>query len=162
MANNAENPPPFLHLDSAHSFPSSVLHPRIRTTATVQSFRQAMTSSVPRRCFRFSPASPPHSPPPPPPPPFGQRIHMSFCPVPPLRPRFPLESPCPLRMDGNSPSVLLRPVDGPQTKKIKTKRRLRGRNGRSDGRTDGQKFPPLFYRTSSPSGPLPKSGNAPT
>ena len=28
---------------------------------------------------------------------------------------------------------------------------------RSDGRTDG-KFTPLFYRTSSPSGPLPKNG----
>ena len=27
--------------------------------------------------------------------------------------------------------------------------------GRTDGRTDG-KFTPLFYRTSSPSGPLPK------
>ena len=29
---------------------------------------------------------------------------------------------------------------------------------RSDGRTDG-KFTPLFYRTSSPSGPLPKKGS---
>ena len=29
--------------------------------------------------------------------------------------------------------------------------------GRSDGRTDGWKFP-LFYRTSFPSGPLPKKG----
>ena len=28
---------------------------------------------------------------------------------------------------------------------------------RSDGRTDG-KFTPLFYKTSSPSGPLPKRG----
>ena len=28
---------------------------------------------------------------------------------------------------------------------------------RTDGRTDGQ-IPPVFYRTSSPSGPLPKRG----
>ena len=28
--------------------------------------------------------------------------------------------------------------------------------GRTDVWTFGQKFPPLFYRTSSPSGPLPK------
>ena len=28
-------------------------------------------------------------------------------------------------------------------------------DGRTDGRTDGRKFPPVFYRTSSPSGPLP-------
>ena len=28
--------------------------------------------------------------------------------------------------------------------------------GRSDIQTDGRKFPPLFCRTSSPSGPLPK------
>ena len=28
-------------------------------------------------------------------------------------------------------------------------------DGRSDVRTDGRKFPPVFYRTSSPSGPLP-------
>ena len=31
-----------------------------------------------------------------------------------------------------------------------------GTDVRSDGRTDGRKFPPVFYRTSSPSGPLPK------
>ena len=41
---------------------------------------------------------------------------------------------------------------------------LRGPDGRSlgrlFGRTDG-KFTPLFYRTSSPSGPLPKNGPRP-
>ena len=32
----------------------------------------------------------------------------------------------------------------------------RGTNGMTDGRTN--KSPPMFYRTSSPSGPLPKKG----
>ena len=32
---------------------------------------------------------------------------------------------------------------------------VRGRGRRTDGRTDGQ-IPPVFYRTSSPSEPLPK------
>ena len=29
-------------------------------------------------------------------------------------------------------------------------------DGRTEGQTDGRKFPPLFYRKSSPLGPLPK------
>ena len=33
----------------------------------------------------------------------------------------------------------------------------RQRDGWKDGRTDFLKFPPVFYRTSSPSGPLPKN-----
>ena len=39
-----------------------------------------------------------------------------------------------------------RPIDG---------RRDRWTDGRTDGRTD-KLIPPVFYRTSSPSGPLPK------
>ena len=35
---------------------------------------------------------------------------------------------------------------------------LGGPDGRSLVRSDGRKFPPVFYRTSSPSGPLPKKG----